>query len=88
MTKIYNVRLKQEKAIKQTKMIQERIINVLQNKPLIRSEICKKSKLAWSTVFDNLLKLEEKGIVKRYKKNLDDNSRGRPNKLWKLIKNE
>lgn len=47
-----------------------------------RREIVKELKRPRSTIYDNLVKLEKKGFVKRYKQH--NGKVGRPIKVWKL----
>lgn len=45
-----------------------------------RKEICKKTKIAWTTAFDNLNALRRQKIIVRERQEPD--SRGRPKELW------
>ena len=59
------------------------IIEELSNHDEIeRDLLCKILKIPRTTCYDNLLKLLNKGLVKKKHKNLE--SRGRPKTLWRL----
>lgn len=51
-------------------------------KKMIRSEIVERTGISRSTIFDNLLKLEKKGFVIRYRKH--NGKVGRPKKVWEI----
>ncbi len=51
------------------------------NEELLRSEIVRLTKIPRSTVYDNLVKLENKGLVKRENRKLD-RTLGRSNTFW------
>jgi len=55
------------------------------DKGLTRKEIIKKTGIARTTCYDNLIELKEKGLVKkRSRKN--NNKKGRPKVFWSLVK--
>jgi len=69
--------------ISETRM---KLLNYLtENGDSNRAELVKKLKIAWTTVYDNLKILEEKGLVRRYSERV---VRGRPTVMWGLTKNE
>lgn len=71
-------------------IIQWRIVKMLEKHPngLTRGHYDEKGSLTRllnkkrTTIYDNLIKLERKGIVKRY--TINDGTEGRPKVYWKL----
>ena len=61
------------------------VYNLLQNKgPTTRSQLSKQTGVARSTLYDSLLRLSLKGMVKKYSDS-DHNSRGRPKVYFEAI---
>ncbi|MGQ4874592.1 MAG: hypothetical protein ACP6IY_11040 [Promethearchaeia archaeon] len=58
------------------------ILNILRESDMQRKEIC--NKLGWprTTVYDNLYKLQIRGLVGKY---TIKNGRGRPITIWRLL---
>lgn len=56
---------------------EKRIIKTLlrTKKPINRTQICNKCELAWTTAYDTLIRLMQKGLVKRTEVN--DGKKGR-----------
>ena len=64
--------------------IQNRIIQLLgKDGPLPRKDIVKSLKIPRSTIYDNLLKLQKRKVLKKFTKN--NGKRGRPFVLWALM---
>jgi predicted transcriptional regulator len=55
------------------------------NGPLTRKELVRKLERPRTTIFDNLTKLQEQGLVKKYSRN--NGKRGRPYVYWKIKMN-
>ncbi|KKN34235.1 hypothetical protein LCGC14_0795840 [marine sediment metagenome] len=63
--------------------IQSSIVKLLwRDNMFSRGKLCKELKRAWTTVFDNLMKLMKKDIIEQESHN--NNKQGRPVKLWYL----
>jgi predicted transcriptional regulator len=58
---------------------------LLQKGPATRSQLSKSTGVARSTLYDSLLRLSLKGMVKKYSDS-DHNSRGRPKVYFEAIK--
>lgn len=56
------------------------LLNILKVKPMTRRELVSKLEMPRTTIFDNLKKLKNKGLVKD--RQLDANGRGRPKVQW------
>ena len=63
--------------------IQSSIVKLLwRDNMFSRGKLCQELGRAWTTVFDNLMKLLKKGIIEE--ESLDSGKRGRPLVLWSL----
>ncbi len=62
---------------------QYNLIKALENNgPITRRDLVKKLSKARTTLYDNLLKLQERKIVEKFTRN--DGNRGRPLVFWKM----
>ena len=62
--------------------IQGKILDILKEKPMYRSEIVQKLNTQRTTIYDNLFKLLKQGKVER--SFYHNNRRGRPWTIWRL----
>ena len=62
--------------------IQLRLIEILQNGPASRETLVKKLNTPRTTIYDNLLKLQKRKLVEKFRDN--NGERGRPLVYWKL----
>lgn len=58
------------------------IIELHKNGPLSRKDLTKNLNKAWTTVYDNLARLERLNIVSKF--SINNRERGRPIVYWKL----
>ena len=63
--------------------IQNNLIKTLKNVgPLTRRDLVKQLKTPRTTIYDNLIKLQERKVVEKFTRN--DRKRGRPLVFWKV----
>jgi predicted ArsR family transcriptional regulator len=60
------------------------LLTILRDGPLSRDQIVKIKKIPRSTIYDNLKKLINAGLVVKYPRHRDDMKRGRPKVLFEL----
>ena len=61
------------------------MITLTNHGPMIRSDLCEKARIPWTTAVDSLQKLEKNNIVEQYK-DPKHHGVGRPRVYWRMKK--
>ncbi|TFG24930.1 MAG: hypothetical protein EU529_02880 [Promethearchaeota archaeon] len=62
---------------------QNNLMKILQiNGPMIRRDLVNQLKIARTTIYDNLVKLQKRKVIEKFTRN--DGKRGRPLVFWKI----